>query len=521
MTTQGNASGGESRRRFLARCTGCALAASCGVTTIGRAARAQAPATTPGAKRPKVRVIFSHIPPGSPTWPFINYDYEPRKETILRALKAGCPEVEFLPATSHGAAETKAVIASDKDVDGIMGIAVGCWTGSLSTVLASGKPAVIVDDLYGGSGEFLTTYAGTKRSGRDFVGVSSSRLDDVVTAARCFATIKEPGAVATFNARCREAVRKTYGKECDVACAPGDAAPKVDTSACLAGLKESAILLIGSPMHAIAAQIQQTFGTRVIPIDYKPLDAAYKAADRDEARAIADRWIKGAEAVIEPSTDDVVKSAAMYLAMKSLMKQNHADAITINCLGGFYGGHMGAYPCLGFCQFNDDGLVGACEADMQSTITMLAMKHLVGRPGYISDPVIDTSKNQIIYAHCVATRKVFGPAGPSNPYQIRSHSEDRKGASLRSLLPLGHMTTSIELSPVRKQILMHQGKTVANVDDDKACRTKLAATVKGDIEKLLCEWDQWGWHRVTFYGDLKDPICEFADRIGFKVVQEA
>src|SRR5574337_693990 len=37
----------------------------------------------------------------------------------------------------------------------------------------------------------------------------------------------------------------------------------------------------------------------------------------------------------------------------------------------------------------------------------------VGRPGYISDPVIDTSKNQIIYAHCVAPTKVFGPGGPT------------------------------------------------------------------------------------------------------------
>jgi hypothetical protein len=522
MTTRGPAPGGGSRRQFLARCAGCAVAAPCGLTTIGRTARAQTtPSPSSRAGRPRIRVVFSHVPPGRPTWPYITYDYETRKQTILRALNAGCPELEFVPATAHSGDETKAVMASDKDIDGIMAIALGLWTGSQAAVIASGKPAVIVDDLYGGSGEFLIAYAGAKRAGRDFVGVSSSRLDDVVTAARCFATIKAPGASASFTARCREAVRKTYGKNNDLAPAPGDAPPKVDTTACLAKLKESTIVVVGSPMHAIAAQIQQTLGPRVVPVDYKRLDSAYKAADRDETRAIADRWIKGAEAVVEPSTDDVVKSAAMYLGMKAIMKENHAEAIAINCLGGFYGGQMAAYPCLGFCQFNDDGLVGACEADMQSTITMLTMTHLVGRPGYISDPVIDTSKNQIIYAHCVAPRKVFGPEGPSNGYQIRSHSEDRKGASVRSLLPLGHITTTIEISPVRKQILMHQGKTVENVDEDKACRTKLAATVKGDIEKLMCQWDQWGWHRVTFYGDLKDPVCELADRIGFKVVEEA
>ena len=109
------------------------------------------------------------------------------------------------------------------------------------------------------------------------------------------------------------------------------------------------------------------------------------------------------------------RSAAMYVGMRDLMKQHGARAIAINCLGGFYGGHMAAYPCLGFSQLNNDGFVGACEADMKSTLTMLAMSRLVGRPGYISDPVIDTSKNQIIYAHCVAMTRVDGPKGTPNP----------------------------------------------------------------------------------------------------------
>jgi hypothetical protein len=95
---------------------------------------------------------------------------------------------------------------------------------------------------------------------------------------------------------------------------------------------------------------------------------------------------------------------------------------------------------------------------------MLLMSYLVGRPGFISDPVIDTAKNQIIYAHCVAPTKVFGPDGPSNPFHIRSHSEDRKGACDRSLMPLGEMTTTVEFDAAKKQVIFHQGKTVENVD---------------------------------------------------------
>jgi hypothetical protein len=34
-------------------------------------------------------------------------------------------------------------------------------------------------------------------------------------------------------------------------------------------------------------------------------------------------------------------------------------------------------------------------------------------------------------------------------------------------------------------------------------------------------WDQWGWHRVTFYGNLKEPVYGLADALGYKVVEEA
>jgi hypothetical protein len=211
----------------------------------------------------------------------------------------------------------------------------------------------------------------------------------------------------------------------------------------------------------------------------------------------------------------------MFLALRTLMERNQAQAITMNCLGGVYSGQTHAYPCLGFFQLNNDGFVGACEADLQSTITMLLMNYLVGRPGYISDPVIDTATNRVIYIHCVAPNKVFGPDGPTNRYDIRSHAEDRKGAAVRSLMPLGHLTTTLELAPTRRQAILHQAKTVANVDDERSCRTKLAAEVKGDIRKLLTEWDHWGWHRVTFYGDHKRAVEQVCTLLGFSVTEEA
>jgi hypothetical protein len=115
---------------------------------------------------------------------------------------------------------------------------------------------------------------------------------------------------------------------------------------------------------------------------------------------------------------------------------------------------------------------------------------------------------------------VFGPAGKANPFQILTHSEDRQGASVRSLLPTGYLTTTVQFDAERNRILFHQAKAVANDPDDRACRTKLCAEPVGDIEKLFTQWYQGGWHRVTFYGDLKEPMYALARGLGWRIVEE-
>jgi L-fucose isomerase-like protein len=283
-------------------------------------------------------------------------------------------------------------------------------------------------------------------------------------------------------------------------------------------MNESKILAVRDEKAAIAEPIMG------IPLEYIPfaeVNAAWQAADSNEARSVVEKWLIHSDKVTDVSWKELRNSAAMYLGMKSVLKNHQANAITMNCLGGFYGNHIHAYPCLGFFELNNEGLIGACECDINSTATMVAFNTMTqGRPGMISDPVIDTSKRQIIYAHCVAPNKVFGPDGPSNPFTIMTHSEDRQGAAVRSILPPGYMTTTLKIDDKRKEIIFHQARTVDNDPDDRACRTKLCAEPVGDMEKLFTEWDQWGWHRVTFYGDLKKQTYDLADSMGWKVVEE-
>ena len=505
------------RRRFLA--AGCATCAgTAGLLTGSRPALA----ARDSDRKMRLRIVYSlHAPvqPG-PDWPNKGFDFRPHMERIGSELARQCPGFEFLSAMATGPEQAQKILAGDKaaGIDGYIVCQMNCWNRVVQTMAKSGKPVLYVDFQYGGSGGFLVYTAGFLRSGTPNVGfVASSRFEDLVKAVRCFNIIRRGGSVSDFVAATAKVRATGTPGPRDVTCTP-DSFSTLSTEECVRRLKNSKILAVRGDQSGPAGSMLE------IPVEHVPfaeVNEAWKRADKDQSREVASRWRKNATAVIDVSQETLETSAAMYLGMKDVLRKHGANAITINCLGGFYGGHIHAYPCLGFHELNNEALTGGCECDVRSTATMVMITAMTqGRPGFISDPVIDTSKRRIIYAHCVAPNKMFGPQGPTNPFTIMTHSEDRQGASVRSILPLGYLTTTLEVDQGRKEILVHQGRSVANDPDDRACRTKLAVEPTGDMEKLFTMWDRWGWHRVTCYGDLKEPVLALADRIGWKVVEE-
>ena len=521
MTTFGFSGGctgcGLSRRQILR--VGCATCAGAlGVLGLPHLLRGEQ-----AAGKVQIRIVYSlhaEKQPG-PDWPNKGFDFAPVMACINDELAKRCPGFEFVSSMAKGPEEAKKILEDDKSaaIDGYLVYQMNCWNRVVQTIAASGKPVLYADFQYAGSGGFLVYTAGFLRAKAPNVGfVASSNLDDLVAAVKCFELVKKGGSVADFVAATAKARTERTPKPGDLTAKP-DALKTVSIDECLKQMKASKILAVRNQESGPAEPVMD------IPMEkvsFAEVNDAWKAADKDQAREVADRWQKSAALVEGVSRETLETSAAMYLGMKAVLKKHGANAITVNCLGGFYGGHIHAYPCLGFHELCNEGLVGACECDVRSTSTMVTMTALTqGRTGFISDPVIDTAKRQIIYAHCVAANRMFGPQGEANPFQILTHSEDRQGASVRSILPVGYMTTTIEMRPDRKEILFHQGKAVANDPDDRACRTKLCAEPVGDIEKLFAEWDQWGWHRVTVYGDLKEQIQALAGAMGYKIVAEA
>ena len=432
----------------------------------------------------RIRVVFTGLKKDTPAWPYINYDVEKRSAEVMLLLEKAFPDVEFSHVVYYSREEAeKGFDENEKGkYDGWL-VYISCiWTNIAQFYAENVHPVVIADELYSGSGEFLSTRSLVEAKSLPVAMIASSNFSDVIDTVRLL----------------------------DV----------------MARMRQTRVLVFSNdekPYGASPEEIEATrkvFGTETVLKTGKDLQEVYAAISEKEAVPIRDRWTKEAKAIVEPDAAEILKSARMYLAVKKLMADTKADAVSIDCLNLFYDNAMEAYPCMAFFQLNNDGGTGVCEGDLHSTISQLLFRYLCGRSAYVSDPVVDEAAGQIIYAHCVATNRPYGPEAAACPYIIRSHAEDLKGASVQSLLPLGQTVTTIAVSPQHKVMGLHTARTVANVDDEKACRTKLAAEV--DTDKILEKYhmEYFTWHQVTCYGDHRRAMKQIARLYGLRCIEQ-
>lgn len=462
-------------------------------------------------------------------WPYPGFDTKNRQREVLALLREGCPEIELVPVTVENASDMQKVLALKDRVDGYLVYTMTLvWSHRKEVVdiAGLGKPTVVADEFLGGSGVFLTGYGEIYDRKMPAAAVSTTRLSDLVLVVQQFANVRKPGTTpARFAQQCEQVYRGSFPADGELKCV-GDPVALTDIHKCVERFHRSRFLIVG---RGRAGQEHDFLGVKGRYIDFDELQSLYEKIDSEEAAEWADRWSKQADELpsgdyVEPSQptpDAIQKAGGVYLAMLKLLKKYSTDTVTINCLGGFSAGKLPAYPCLGFMQILNDGGQGVCEAMPDDTLSMLMARILTGRPGFVSDPALDTSRNQIVYAHCVGTTKVLGPDGKSNGYRIRTlHNRDPRGACVESLMPAGYMTTSFRTNVGRKKMVIHQAKAIGSLESEKGCRTKLIAEVRGDIGKLFNQWSQFGWHRVTVYGDVKEPLAEFAKALGLEIVEE-
>jgi len=442
---------------------------------------------SPGCRRTKVKVARLYMAiPDNPHWPKPSLNLKDELKVYdseFAKLKNELSDVEFaIDEVVTSPEQVGKIKDALQNVDGILAIHLTIGIGAiLNEILGAGKPTVV----------FAVPY-----SGHEWAHFGTLQKQPLGAKMECILT-------------------SDY-KQLAFAIKPFRA---------IHHLKKAKILDVTTrDFTQYADDMKNKFGTEIKQITLEQVVSAYNAVSDDDAKAETDRWVKGAEKVVEPSMENIFKSCKQALAFERMLDKEDATVMTVDCYGTMWDTtiKLPAYPCVGFTRLNDMGLGGICESDLQSAMTHIMFQGLSGRPSFISDPTVDESKNSIILAHCLGSTKMDGPDKPAAPYKLRNVMERQEGVVPQVQMRIGQKVTQgilldTDFLPYFTGEII---ETPVSLEDDRGCRTKITVRVDGDVRKL---WKNWanGLHRQTCYGDITRELGFFCRFKEIKMVDEA
>ena len=166
------------------------------------------------------------------------------------------------------------------------------------------------------------------------------------------------------------------------------------------------------------------------------------------------------------TAEDLSDAAIMYLALASICKEEHLDAVTVKCFDLLSSCKTTA--CLALALLNDNGKIAGCEGDIPSICTMLAVYKALGRPSFMANPAsIDSDNLSIDFAHCTI------PTVMVESCTLPSHFESGIGIGINGEVPLGNYTLCKLSGKTLERSLICNGRLVKGEYLSNRCRTQV------------------------------------------------
>ena len=422
--------------------------------------------------------------------------FKEREKRIMQKLNQLFPDILFESYTVRNLEELSEALNKSRDVIGYVAFLLNSLYGLAKPIIDSDKPVILIAETYGGAGDFLLDYNRAQIENKKVIGVVTRDIEDENLLKRYITYLY--------------VIYKLHHSRILFILSPG-----------VRTLTRSEFPL-SVDLYSYLKRIQSIFGITSIMLESGEfVQKYYNKVSDDEARKVADNWIKMAKEIVEKDTKEIIKSAKLYLAMKNAIKDYNADAIAIDCITLYRNGFLDAWPCLGYMELiRRDEAIPVCEADAFSAALLLLMKHLANRPGFINDPSPDIIRGEIVYYHCFAPITPYGYGDQKVvPYTITPAHLGGKKASIYVEAPTGETVTVVGLSPEERIITIHTAEVVRNEYSELACSTKIIG--RANVAAIINNYN-WraGWHRVLFYGDWRDQLREVALLLGLRVIEE-
>ncbi|MEM2739730.1 MAG: hypothetical protein QXQ29_02905 [Candidatus Bathyarchaeia archaeon] len=490
----------------------------------------------------KIYTLFLGKGRWGPGWPYIGYDEGGLCKSILKTLRERFPSIEFTGGRvtwKYSREESWEVKKGVREADGLLIYIVGNYgtnpmIDSIGVeAIEIGKPTILASFMYGGDWGFIRIYERVRGRGFPVLPVSSLNFKDVERAVEVMKRLYDMRGrrilVITFDeaevSRSEEDKRRLLRmmEAEELTMEVKDVLAKYYVSADsftvdVHGVDQAVQWRRNEDLYR--SNLENVFGLELVRIEPDELLDYWEAISLKDAEKIADEWVREAEEIRTPRYP-IVCAARLYLALKKLLGDRGCNAIGIECFPVLLSGKMPTLPCMAFSKLNDEGIVAVCEADMDSAATLLLGRYLADRPGMIGNYCLDLAGNRVIYLHCTSPTRLYGYREPPLSYCIDRHGEAHFiGASPIVRFPQDEPVTTVKVSVLHRSICIRYGRSLGLLEDEKACRDKLV--VEDDASRILEGHDQsvFGWHKVSFLGDLRWEFEAAARLLALKIVRD-
>lgn len=231
---------------------------------------------------------------------------------------------------------------------------------------------------------------------------------------------------------------------------------------------------------------------------------AYENADRIEAEGLARRWMDESK-VLEPSFEDVVKSARLYKAMKAEIEETGADAGYVLWCGQFTE-RLGTKMCFALSKLAEEGYPVGCWRG-ENLLPLLILHSASGEPVFVCE-VFTRKDDTVTFRHC------FAPGNITPGVYVLKRWRDMDGTVTGYVqLPRGEVT--MVNCGIGDRLFVFKGEVTDCRDlGGENCRMTISLRMEEEwsIRRFV------GRECAMVYGDYKEEAREIGSHLGLEVL---
>ncbi|MFC1712406.1 hypothetical protein ACFL6S_01990 [Candidatus Poribacteria bacterium] len=287
-------------------------------------------------------------------------------------------------------------------------------------------------------------------------------------------------------------------------------------------LANTKALLIGDgyPSHSQVANpnsprvVEEKLGVLIVQRSIAELRSRWEAAEENAAKAQAQTWLDGAKAVADSARRDIVQSARMYLAMKSMIDEVGANALTIDCrawdLLSCEEFHSFYSPCMGLTTLRWEGIPASCEADICAMLSMCMLNYVSDLPPFLGNiGKVDRDRGSVgIGGHAACTVNMDGKGDKLEGYRLTDYG-GRGGVASYCSTEGDDDVTIARLDKNLNYLSVAAGKTVPT----QQCFEVAVGNVEDFIHRCMT-----GDHYIVVYGNHLKEVAMLAGMFGISTL---